>query len=236
MSKGTLYLIPTTLADGALDTIPPATRAAIASLHYFLAEDIRTARRYLSSLKLFARLEDLQFEELNKDTGATDVSRRLAPLLAGHSVGVLSESGCPGIADPGSLAVKFAHQHQVRVVPLVGPSSILLALMGSGLNGQQFAFHGYLPIDVPTAEKKIRELERESRLKNQTQLLIETPYRNNAVLKKLLTTLSPSTELCIAFHLTSPEENIRTKTVADWRTSVPELAKEPALFLFLAHA
>jgi 16S rRNA (cytidine1402-2'-O)-methyltransferase len=203
-------------------------------IEYFLAEDVRTARRFLSSLKIYESIEVLRFEVLNKDTQEKDLSDLLKPLKEGKNVGVISESGCPGVADPGALAAAYAHTKNIKVVPLVGPSSILLALMASGLNGQQFSFHGYLPIEAKEAAKKIKELERESGLKSQTQIFIETPYRNNQVLKYLIDHLSSESHLCVAVNLTGKGEFIKMQTVSDWRKSVPALPKEPAVFLFLA--
>jgi 16S rRNA (cytidine1402-2'-O)-methyltransferase len=156
-----------------------------------------------------------------------------APIFKGTNIGVLSESGCPGVADPGALAVDFAHKKNIRVIPLVGPSSILLALMASGLNGQQFAFHGYLPIDAKEVAQKIKSLEKESTQKKQTQIFIETPYRNNQLLKHLLDSLHPSTYLCIAVDLNGKNEFVKTKTISEWKKDVPLLPKEPAVFLFL---
>jgi 16S rRNA (cytidine1402-2'-O)-methyltransferase len=199
-----------------------------------LVEDIRTARRYLSSLKIFESIEALSFEVLNKDTQYTELPDLLKPLMEGHDMGVISESGCPGIADPGALAVAYAHKHNIRVVPLVGPSSVLLALMASGLNGQRFAFHGYLPIDTKEAVKAIKELERESKTRNQTQVFIETPYRNNSVLDHLLNSLSPSTLLSIALDITGTHESIKTKSIKEWKAEKPSFAKQPAVFSFLA--
>jgi 16S rRNA (cytidine1402-2'-O)-methyltransferase len=158
----------------------------------------------------------------------------LAPALSGKDMGIISESGCPGIADPGAIAVRFAHENNIQVVPLVGPSSILLALMASGLNGQQFAFHGYLPIDSKEAERAIHTLEKESRQKNQTQIFIETPYRSNSLFQLLLKTLNDDTLLCIALNLTGSNEQIKTATVKKWRTMNKMLLKDPAVYLFLA--
>jgi 16S rRNA (cytidine1402-2'-O)-methyltransferase len=235
LKLGTLYLIPNVIAEGAhFSVIPSQVMEAIRPLRFFLAEDIRTARRYFSSLKLYESIEALDFKVLNKDTSPTDLPLLLKPLLEGIDVGVVSESGCPGVADPGALAVQYAHQNNIKVVPLVGPSSILLALMGSGLNGQQFAFHGYLPIDAKEASAKIKELERESLLKKQTQLFIETPFRNNSMFNNLIKTLKPTTLLCIAMDLTSANEQIMTKTVQAWAKQPLQMDKVNTIFLFLA--
>lgn len=230
---GKLFLIPNIISEGTQNMIPPSVTEALRSIHFFLAEDVRTARRYLSSLKIYESIESLQFEVLNKDTTELALADLMKPLMAGKNAGVISESGCPGVADPGALAVAYAHQHGIQVVPLVGPSSILLALMASGLNGQRFAFHGYLPIDAKEAVKTIKELEKESQQKNQTQLFIETPYRNNQVLDHLLNSLKNETQLSIALDVTGAKEFIQTKSVGQWKKNKPTLLKEPAVFSFL---
>jgi 16S rRNA (cytidine1402-2'-O)-methyltransferase len=235
MSVGNLILIPTIISEGTeREVIPPIVSDKLKSIRHFLAEDVRTARRYLSSLKIYDTIESLDFSVLNKDTKETEIEKMFAPVFSGEHLGVLSESGCPGVADPGSLAVNFAHRKNIRVIPLVGPSSILLALMASGLNGQQFAFHGYLPIDSKECAQKIKVLEKESSSKGQTQIFIETPFRNNQVLKNLLQTLSGSTQLSIALDLTGKNEFIKTQAVSEWKKNIPELPKEPAVLLFLS--
>jgi 16S rRNA (cytidine1402-2'-O)-methyltransferase len=233
-NKGKLFLIPTIISEGAINTIPSSVVEALKAITHFLVEDIRTARRYLSSLKIYESIESLQFSILNKDTKETELAEMFAPIFSGQNMGVLSESGCPGVADPGALAVNFAHQKKIKVVPLVGPSSIMLALMASGLNGQQFAFHGYLPIESKEVAQKIKMLEKESSQKNQTQIFIETPYRNNQILKHLIDSLNPSTQLCVALDLTGKSEFVKMQTVSDWRKNIPTLPKEPAVFLFLS--
>ena len=234
-NTGNLFLIPTAIAAGANDTtVSSHVKGQLSGIRHFLAEDVRSARRYLSSLKLYESIEALTFYVLNKDTKPEDLNDLFSSVFEGFHLGVLSESGCPGVADPGALAVSFAHAHGIRVIPLVGPSSILMALMASGLNGQRFAFHGYLPIQVKDASKAIREYEKESRTKNQTQMFIETPYRNNAILGNLVSNLAPDTQLCVAVDITGPGELILTKPVRKWRQQLPELAKNPAVFLFLA--
>jgi 16S rRNA (cytidine1402-2'-O)-methyltransferase len=234
LNKGKLFLIPTPIAAGAVETsVPPGVRGTLVEIRHFLAEDVRSARRYLASLKVYDRIEDLSFSVLNKDTKEAELAHLLAPALEGHNVGVLSESGCPGIADPGALAVKYAHQHDLTVIPLVGPSSIFLALAASGLNGQKFAFHGYLPIKPQDAAKSIRDFERESRLKNQTQIFIETPYRNNSLFANLIRSLQPQTELCLAVDITGEHEFIATRQVKAWRLQKIEIPKAPSVFLFL---
>ncbi|MEO5601203.1 MAG: SAM-dependent methyltransferase [Cyclobacteriaceae bacterium] len=230
-----MFLIPVVISENTHDeVIPPQIRKNLLAVRHFLAEDIRTARRFLSSLKIYQKIESLNFSVLNKDTKFEDMDGLFDPIMQGFDVGVLSESGCPGIADPGALAARFAHQHDIRVIPLVGPSSIVLSLMASGLNGQHFAFHGYLPIDGKEAGKAIRELEKASRAKNQTQIFIETPFRNNAVFSNLLKNLHGQTELCIALDITGQKEFILTKSVDNWRLKSFELPKCPAVFLFLA--
>ncbi|MEX1241142.1 MAG: SAM-dependent methyltransferase [Cyclobacteriaceae bacterium] len=234
-NKGNLFLIPSSISPNTQDAIvPPKVRDSLQAIRYFLAEDIRTARRYLGSLKLYEKIDALTFEVLNKDTKEGDLAALFKPAFAGNNLGVLSESGCPGIADPGALAVRFAHQNAIKVIPLVGPSAIFLALMASGLNGQRFAFHGYLPIQRKEAVRAIRDLERESKLKNQTQIFIETPYRNNQFLANLVQELMPETLLCVALDITGENESIRTDLVGSWRAQTIELSKNPAVFLFLA--
>lgn len=235
MKLGKVYLIPAVISeDTHASVIPPQVRHVLPSLRYFLAEDVRTARRYLSTLKVFESIEPLQFDVLDKKTPAAAVKDLLAPALAGNDMGILSESGCPGVADPGALAVKFAHEQGITVVPLVGPSSLLLALMASGLNGQQFAFHGYLPIDGKAAGQALKNLEKESRAKGQTQMFIETPYRTQSFLQNLLRNLHDDTLVCVAVDVTGSGEYIRTQPVHTWRTQGAQLPKAPAVFLFLA--
>lgn len=235
MPTGKLYLIPTVIAEETQHAvIPPHIREALPSIQHFLAEDVRTARRYLSSLKVYPSIEPLKFEVLNKDTKPESLKTFFQPITEGKDIGVLSESGCPGVADPGALAVKYAHENDIHVVPLVGPSSLLLALMASGLNGQRFAFHGYLPIDGKDAAAVIRTFEKESHTKNQTQIFIETPYRNNSIMTTLLKNLQDNTLLCVAVNVTGGDERIKTLPVKKWKTMKTEFPKSPAVFLFLA--
>lgn len=232
--KGKLFLIPTNIAeDNVQVVIPQQVLLALKDIQFFLAENTRTARRYLSVLKIYDSIESLTFHVLDKETKETEIGALMAPVLDGNNIGVISESGCPGVADPGSMAVRFAHQIGISVIPLVGPSSIVLALMASGLNGQSFAFHGYLPVDAKEAAKAIKEFERESSVKHQTQLFIETPYRNNHLLDHLLNSLKPTSILSIALDLTGQNQFIQTKTVKDWKLNKPSLPKEPAIFSFL---
>ena len=232
---GKLYIIPSIIAESTQEKVIPAqVKEVLKWINHFVVEDVRTARRYLSSLKIFDSIDALHFQLLNKDTKEHELPELLKYLQEGYHMGVISESGCPGIADPGALAVAYAHRNHIQVVPLVGPSSILLALMASGLNGQSFAFHGYLPVEAKEAAKAIREFEKESNVKHQTQLFIETPYRNNQVLDHLLNSLKPTSILSIALDLTGQSQFIQTKTVKDWKLNKPSLPKEPAIFSFLA--
>lgn len=235
MDKGQLFLIPSAIAD---DTGPvilnEQIKHAILNTSFFLAENIRESRRFISSLKLGIDISSLNFEQLDKKTRETDVKKLLKPLFEGQNMGVLSDAGCPGVADPGALAVKVAHLQKIKVVPLVGPSSLLLALMGSGLNGQSFTFVGYLPIKTGEAIKRIHALEQTSRQLNQTQLFIETPYRSDRMLQLLLKHLHPSTSLTVASDLTGKSEFIITKIVSQWRLGHHIIGKTPTVFLFLA--
>ena len=233
-SKGQLYLIPTVLAPGtAAQVLSPQVREVVVRTDHFFAENLRTARRFVSELKTGKRIEELHFHEMNKDTPESETAPQLEILLHGHDAGVLSEAGCPGIADPGSVAVRWAHRHGVAVVPLVGPSSIFMALMASGMSGQSFAFHGYLPIDRDLRIKELKRLEKEAQ-KHQTQIFMETPYRNNALLTDILQNCQPQTLLCIATQITAPDEMIATRTVQQWRGSKPDLHKKPTIFLLYA--
>ena len=236
MNKGILYLIPSVITDdGSLESISPHVRNALPDIQHFLVEEPRTARRFLSSLKIYESIEPLHFQVLDKNTKVEELPELFAPLFNGKNMGVLSESGCPGVADPGSIAVRYAHRFGVKVKPLVGPSSMLLALMSSGLNGQKFCFHGYLPIDAKEGAQIIRQLEKESQTKNQTQIFIETPYRNNSIFQTLIKNLQPQTDLAVAMDITGSSEFIDTKTVQNWRTQSIEFPKKPAIFLFLAN-
>ena len=228
---GKLFLIPAPISEN-LSVIPPQVIHEIKEIRYFLAENMRTARRYLRDLKIFESIEAIHFEEFNKNTSPESLPSLLSPLQHGNNMGILSESGCPGIADPGALAVAYAHQNNISVFPLVGPSSIILALMASGLNGQCFAFHGYLPIKSPQRIKAIKKLEKESQKNRQTQIFIETPYRNQNLLKDLVHHLHPHTALCIAQDLTGEKEEIRTFPIEKWKGQNVQLAKVPSIFLF----
>ena len=231
--KQSVYLVPLPIVEGALHTLSPdVTKQTTGLMHYF-AEDLRTGRRFIKSLHPSLVMDTIQFAEIDKHDGP-DKQLFEQWLRAGHSVGIMSDAGCPGIADPGADLVAIAHRLGVNVVPLTGPSSILLALMASGLNGQSFAFTGYLPVKEPQRSKRIKELETHSAKENQTQAFIETPYRNNPLLADLLKTCNPRTRICIAQNITADDQYIKTQTAADWKKNIPTLEKQPAIFLILA--
>lgn len=232
MPKGKLFLIPSVLAENtALQIISPQIREVIAHTKIFLVENIRTTRRYISSLKLGVNLEEIHFELLDKDTPPETMSKLMLPLMNGADIGIISEAGCPGIADPGAVAVSFAHLKGIQVVPLSGPSSMFLALMGSGFSGQSFAFHGYLPIDKKERTTAIKKLENESTREKRAQIFMETPFRNNQLLEDLLLTLHPNTKLCIAKNITGSDEMILTKTANEWKKLPLDLHKIPTVFV-----
>lgn len=231
----TLYLIPTLLADDTTDwVLPPVIREVIEKTDAYFAENIRSARRFISGLKTERIIDETTFFELNKDTPPADTRRQIQELMERkRSAGVLSEAGCPGVADPGAVVVGMAHALGWRVEPLVGPSSILLALMASGLNGQSFVFHGYLPIDKQDRVRTIRHLEKEAQQRQQTQIFMETPYRNDALFADVLANCQGNTRLCVACNLTAPDAFVRTLTIREWKTQVPDLRKKPTVFLLL---
>ncbi|WP_144604651.1 SAM-dependent methyltransferase [Algoriphagus algorifonticola] len=232
MPQGKLFLIPNVLAENTADAvITPQVKEVIAHTKVFLVENLRTARRYISSLKLGVNLEEVHMEILDKNTAPESINRLLQPLFKGADVGIISEAGCPGIADPGALAVAHAHTRGIQVVPLSGPSSMFLALMGSGFSGQSFAFHGYLPIDKKERNQALRKLEAESAKEHRAQIFMETPFRNNQLLEDALAALSPQTKLCIAKNLTAADELIQTKTLADWKKNPIDLHKIPTVFI-----
>ncbi|MGM0946937.1 MAG: SAM-dependent methyltransferase [Bacteroidota bacterium] len=232
MPQGKLFLIPNILAENTADqVITPQVKEVIAHTKVFLVENLRTARRYISSLKLGVNLEEVHMEILDKNTAPESINRLLQPLFKGADVGIISEAGCPGIADPGALAVAHAHTRGIQVVPLSGPSSMFLALMGSGFSGQSFAFHGYLPIDKKERAAALKKLEAESLREKRAQIFMETPFRNNQLLEDLIRTLSPQTKLCIAKNLTAKDELIQTKTILDWKKSPIDLHKIPTVFI-----
>ena len=236
MATGTLYLLPCTLGDTPAEQVLPQHVIDIArKLKHFVVEQPKTTRQFLSALKPEHPIQSLHFATLNEHTESRELEGLLAPLLAGEDVGIISEAGCPGIADPGADLVNLAHRRGIRVVPLVGPSSILLALMASGLNGQCFAFHGYLPIADADRSKTITALEAESAKRKQTQMFIETPYRNEKLFAALLARCRPQTLLCVACDITLPSELIQTRSVEQWKSQPPpQLNKRPSLFLLLS--
>ena len=228
----TLYLIPTTLGETALDTILPAQNDQIViSLKYFIVENIRTARRFLKKVNREINIDELTFFELNQHTSPEEISTFLKPMQEGQDMGVISEAGCPAVADPGADVVAIAQQRNYVVKPLVGPSSILLSLMASGFNGQSFTFHGYLPIQQSDRAKMLKKMEVQIYNNNQTQLFIETPYRNMKMLEDILTVCMPDTKLCIAVDITLETEFIKTTTVKEWKSQKPDLNKRPCIFL-----
>ncbi|MEP0714092.1 SAM-dependent methyltransferase [Algoriphagus sp.] len=232
MPKGKLFLIPNVLAENtAQSVISPQIKEVVAHTKVFLVENLRTARRYISSLKLGVNIEELHMEILDKDTAPETINRLMQPLLNGADMGIISEAGCPGIADPGAIAVAHAHVKGIQVVPLSGPSSMFMALMGSGFSGQSFAFHGYLPIDKKEKAAAIKKLESESLRENRAQIFMETPFRNNQLLEDLLKTLAPQTKLCIAKNITGSDEMILTKTAQEWKQFPLDLHKIPTVFV-----
>jgi len=230
---GTLYLIPTTLGKTPENnTLPEYTLDIIRKLDVMMVENIRSASSFLQWVGDTVPEYEIDFYPLNKNTPDQEIHSFLRPILDGRDAGVLSEAGAPGVADPGARLVKLAHQYQINVVPLVGPSSILLALMASGFNGQQFAFHGYLPMDQNKRRSMIKQLDGESRRHDRTQIFMEAPYRNNDLLKDILKTASPTTSLCTATDITLPSEDIRTAYISEWNSKpLPNLHKRPTIFL-----
>lgn len=227
-----LYLLPVTLGDTAIDAVLPAYNCeVIRAIRHFIVEDVRSARRFLKKVDREIDIDALTFYPLNKHTSPEAISGYLKPLLAGESMGVISEAGCPAVADPGADVVAIAQRKNLKVVPLVGPSSIILSVMASGFNGQSFAFHGYLPIEPAERAKRLKQLEQRIYNEQQTQLFIETPYRNNKMVEDILHNCRPQTRLCIAANITCEGEYIRTKTVKEWQGHTPDLSKIPCIFL-----
>ena len=227
-----LYLIPVTLGDTAIEKVLPSyNKEIILGIKHFIVEDVRSARRFLKKVERSINIDELSFYPLNKHTSAEEISGYLKPLLGGESMGVISEAGCPAVADPGADVVAIAQRKNLKVVPLVGPSSIILSVMGSGFNGQSFAFHGYLPIEPTERIKRIKVLEQRIYTENQTQLFIETPYRNNKMMEDIVKNCRPQTKLCIAANITCEDEFIKTKTVKEWQGKLPDLSKIPCIFL-----
>lgn len=231
--KGTLYLIPTTLGDTGetADVIPIKINQLINTIDEYIVENEKSARHYLKKLGIKKPLQEIILHPLNQHTNQHEISTYLTNILQGKNIGIISEAGCPGVADPGAEVVKLAHERNITVIPLVGPSSILLALMASGFNGQSFTFNGYLPKERNERIKKIKELELTIQKKNQTQLFIETPYRNQHLLNDILETCSTQTKLCIACDITLPTEFIKTKTISAWKKQIPDITKRPTIFL-----
>lgn len=232
-SYGTLYMIPCPIGEGEVyDVLPAANHAIIASIDTFIVENVRSARRFLSKAEIGKPIDSLLFTECNEHTAPEDIPAMIKPLLEGINVGFISEAGVPGVADPGAEVAACCHSRGIRVIPLVGPSSILLALMASGQNGQSFAFNGYLPVKPPERGKAIRSLERRALAENQSQLFIETPYRNAKLFDELLSVLAPQTRLTVAADITAPDEFILTLPVLQWRSRPrPDINKRPAIFI-----
>ncbi|UGS21777.1 SAM-dependent methyltransferase [Flavobacterium cyclinae] len=236
-SLGKLYLIPITLSNpgettvAPEDVLPQTIKRTIDFVDYYIVENEKTARKFIKSIHPEKKQPELKISVLNKHTDFSEHNEFIQPLLNGKNIGLMSESGCPGVADPGAVIVKLAHEKGIQVVPLVGPSSILLALMASGMNGQSFAFNGYLPIDKNDKKQALKNFERLSQDKNQSQLFIETPYRNNKLMEDLLQILQPNTLLCVACDITLPTEFIKTKTVNQWKKEKADLHNRPSIFI-----
>lgn len=227
-----LYLLPVTLGETPLESVLPRRNfEVIAGIRHFIVENVRTARRFLRQVDSQFDIDGSQFFELNKHTSPQDISGFLAPLYEGKPMGVISEAGCPAVADPGADVVAIAQRKGFKVVPLVGPSSIILSVMASGFNGQSFTFHGYLPIKPDERARKLRQLEQRIYNDNETQLFIETPYRNDKMIEDILKNCRQQTKLCIAANLTCDDEYVRTLTVREWRGKIPEISKKPCIFL-----
>ncbi len=234
-NPGKLYLIPTPLGEGnPAGVLPASVLEVIPGLHCFVVEELRTARRFLSAAGLKGKIDTLEFHELNEHTRPADVEAYARLFEDGRSVGLLSEAGLPAVADPGALLVALCHRRGIEVVPLVGPSSLMLALMASGLNGQSFAFVGYIPAKTEERRAALRALEKRSSAQHQTQILIETPYRNDSLLADMLGVLNAHTRLCIAADLTCPDQFIRTRTVAEWKEKPVTIGKRPCVFVLLS--
>ncbi|MDT7830648.1 SAM-dependent methyltransferase [Pricia sp. S334] len=230
---GKLYLIPVTLGETApFEVLPISIKKAVERINHYIVENEKSARRFIKRISSGKSQSALHISVLNKFTEAQEVPTFLDPCVQGYDVGIISEAGCPGIADPGAEVVKIAHEKEIQVVPLVGPSSITLALMASGMNGQNFAFNGYLPIDSAERKSAIKRLEKVSRVSGQAQILIETPYRNDKLLTELAKTLRSNTPLCVACDITLSTEYIATKTAAEWKKIQVDLHKRPAIFIF----
>ncbi len=229
---GKLYLIPTTLGDcDNQDVLPQSINRAIDFIDYYIVENEKTARKFIKSVNPTKVQATLQLSSLNKHTGISEHNKMIQPCLEGKNIGLMSEAGCPGVADPGAVIVKLAHEKGIQVIPLVGPSSILLAIMASGMNGQSFTFNGYIPIDKSEKKSALKNLEKLSQDKNQSQIFIETPYRNNKMLEDILQALQPNTHLCVATDITLPTEYIKTMRVSEWKKAVVDLHNRPTIFI-----
>lgn len=234
-TSGKLYLIPTTLGDNEpLEVLPISIKKAVENIDYYIVENEKSARRFIKKISPRKSQSKIHIELLNKYTDATTITTFLNPCSSGHDVGVLSEAGCPAIADPGADIVQLAHEKKLQVIPLVGPSSVILALMASGFNGQNFAFNGYLPIEINERKKAIKRLEKRAKEEGQSQIFIETPYRNNKLFQELLKSLELNTQLCIACDLTLASEFILAKNIRDWRSEQLDINKRPAIFILQA--
>lgn len=233
IAQPALYLIPVTLGDTSHDNVLPSYNVhVVGQIRHFVVEEIRTARRFLRRMDREFPIDDCTFYEMGKHADVSRFSEYLAPIAKGHPVGVISEAGCPAVADPGADVVSLAQKRGIRVVPLVGPSSMILSVMASGLGGQSFAFNGYLPVQDADRAKRLKQLESRAWAEGQTQLFIETPYRNRKMFDTMCASLRPDTRMCIAAGITTPDEWIRTQTIRDWkRTGMPDLGKIPAIFL-----
>ncbi len=227
-----LYLIPVTLGDSTIERVlPPVNKEFILGIKYFIVEDVRSARRFLKKTDKDINIDELTFYALNQHTSPDEIAAFLNPMRQGFDMGIISEAGCPAIADPGADVVRIAQEREYKVVPLVGPSSILLSLMASGFNGQSFAFHGYLPIQPQERIKALKKLENRIYSENQTQLFIETPYRNLKMFEDIANNCDSRTKLCIAADLTLDSEYVKTKTISAWKKEKPEIDKKPCIFL-----
>lgn len=231
-TKATLYLFPSNLSDAPLsDVLPAVNIELISGIRYFIVENVRTARRFLKKCNRDINIDELEFTVLNVNTKVIDIPSLLAPMAQGHDMGVISEAGCPAVADPGALVVEAAHERGYKVVPLVGPSSIILSLMASGFNGQSFTFAGYLPIHAAERTAALKQMQADIMRNNRTQIFIETPYRNNRLIADITATLPDAMRLCVAADITGPNQRIISQTIADWRRSRADFDKTPAIFL-----
>lgn len=230
--QASLFLIPVTLGETSIEQVLPSyNREVILGIKHFIVENIRSARRFLKKTDALINIDELTFYELNKHTKPEQIESYLNPIKEGMHVGIISEAGCPAIADPGADIVSIAQRKGYKIVPLVGPSSILMALMASGFNGQSFAFHGYLPIESNDRIRKIKQLEQRIYHEHQTQIFIETPYRNSKLAEDLIRNCSPTTKLCIAMNITCEDEFIRTFNIQNWKKQLPDMDKKPCIFL-----